>query len=96
MPYAFTEQGVAMLSGVINSEKAIAMNIAIMRAFVQIRKVILENSKIAEQLNKLETRLGEHDAQLNGIYEAIENLLDDKVDKQTATERKRIGFRPDE
>jgi hypothetical protein len=96
LPFAFTEQGVAMLSGIINSPKAIAMNIAIMRAFVQIRKVILENSKIAEQLNKLETRLGEHDAQLNGIYEAIENLLDDKVDKQTATKRKRIGFRPDE
>ena len=93
LPYAFTEQGVAMLSGIINSPKAIAMNIAIMRAFVQIRKVILQNSKIAEQLNKLETRLGEHDAQLNGIYDAIENLLDDKVEKQTWENRKRIGFK---
>jgi hypothetical protein len=44
----------------------------------------------------LEIKLGEHDAQLNGIYEAIENLLDDKVDKQIAKDRKRIGFRPDE
>jgi len=95
-PYAFTEQGVAMLSGIINSPKAIAMNIAIMRAFVQIRKVIFENTKIADQFNELEARLGEHDVQLNGIYEAIENLLDDKVDKHTAKDRKRIGFRPDE
>jgi hypothetical protein len=96
LPYAFTEQGVAMLSGIVNSEKAIAMNIAIMRAFVQIRRVLVEKKKIAEQLEKLEIRLGEHDAQLNGIYEAIENLLDDKVEKQAMKERKRIGFRPDE
>ena len=96
LPYAFTEQGVAMLSGVINSEKAIAMNIAIMRAFVQIRKVIIDNKKIAEQLEKFEMKLGEHDTQLNGIYEAIENLLDDKAEKQIAKANKRIGFRPDE
>ena len=96
LPLAFTEQGVAMLSGIINSEKAVAMNIAIMRAFVQVRKVIFENTKIAEQLKKLEARLGEHDTQLNGIYEAIENLLDDKAYKHTAKDRKRIGFRPDE
>lgn len=48
------------------------------------------------QLNQIRERLGEHDAQLNGIYEAIENLLDDKADKQIARDRKRIGFRPDE
>ena len=95
-PFAFNEQGVAMLSGIINSPKAIAMNIAIMRAFVHIRKVYVENKKIAEQLEKLELKLGEHDVQLNGIYQAIENLLDDKVGKQSAAATKRIGFRPDE
>ena len=96
LPYAFTEQGVAMLSGIINSEKAVAMNIAIMRAFVQIRKVLIDNKKIAEQLKKMEIKLGEHDVQLNGIYVAIENLLDDIVEKQLTKTTRRIGFRPDE
>ena len=96
LPYAFTEQGVAMLSGIINSEKAVAMNIAIMRAFVQIRKVLIDNKRIAEQLKKMEIKLGEHDVQLNGIYLAIENLLDDKVEKQLTKTTRRIGFRPDE
>ena len=72
------------------------MNIAIMRAFVQIRKVLIDNKRIAEQLKKMEIKLGEHDVQLNGIYVAIENLLDNKVEKHTAKDRKRIGFRPDE
>lgn len=85
-----------MLSGVIHSETAIAMNIAIMRAFVQIRKVILENSKVADQLNKLEVKLGEHDAHLNQIYSAIENLLNSKAEIQSTPGKKRIGFRPDE
>lgn len=97
LPFAFTEQGVAMLSGVINSEKAIAMNIAIMRAFVEIRKVMINNKAIAAQLQMLKDRIGEHDVQLNCIYEAIENLLDDKTDKElkeaTWKNRKRIGFK---
>lgn len=57
---------------------------------------MFENTKIAEQLKKLETKLGEHDGQLNGIYEAIENLLGHKVEKQLGRSTKRIGFRPDE
>ena len=81
-PYAFTEQGVAMVSGVINSQRAIAMNIAIMRAFVEIRKFAVSNKKITEQIKNIFDRIGEHDVQLNSIYEAIENLLDDKADKR--------------
>jgi ORF6N domain len=97
MPYAFTEQGVAMLSGIINSERAIAMNIAIMRAFVAMRKIALTNKIIAEKLQKLEDKIGGHDVQLNQIYEAIENLLDDKVEKHSLPKnRKRIGFKPDD
>jgi hypothetical protein len=57
---------------------------------------LLQESDLKVQLNQIRERLGEHDAQLNGIYEAIENLLDDKADKQIARDRKRIGFRPDE
>lgn len=99
LPFAFTEQGVAMLSGVINSAKAIAMNIAIMRAFVEIRKIIINNNSIANKLQLLSERIDGHDAQLNSIYEAIENLLDDKIDKDLEKEnwinRKRIGFKSD-
>ena len=68
-----------------------------MRAFVEIRKIVIENKKIAEQLLRLQEKSGQHDAQLKEIYEAIENLLNDKVEKQSSNNtRKRIGFRPDE
>jgi hypothetical protein len=79
MPYAFTEQGVAMLSGIINSDKAINMNIAIMRAFVEIRRIALRQNDLKEQFKEIRHRLGEHDAQLAGIYDAIENLMDEKA-----------------
>ncbi len=75
-PYAFTEQGDAMLSGILNSDKAINMNIAIMRAFFEVRKVLLAQSDFKEQLKEIKERLGEHDAQLNQIYDAMENLKD--------------------
>jgi hypothetical protein len=67
LPYAFTEQGVAMLSGILNSEKAIAMNIAIMRAFVETRKLFLAELNLSEQLKQIKERIGDHDAQLNQI-----------------------------
>ena len=92
-PYAFTEQGVAMLSGVINSKKAVKMNISIMRAFVEIRRAIINNKNIGNKLKMLEEKLGEHDVQLNQIYDAIENLMDKKVEQETWQERKRIGFK---
>jgi len=93
LPYAFTEQGVAMLSGILNSEKAINMNIAIIRAFVQVRKIILQKSDLKEQLKEIKERLGEHDVQLNQIYDAMENLLDEKAVQRKWEERERIGFK---
>ena len=93
LPYAFTEQGVAMLSGVLNSDKAISMNIAIMRAFVQIKKALLKQSDLKEQLKEIKDRLGEHDVQLNQIYDAMENLLDEKAALRKWEERERIGFK---
>ena len=92
-PYAFTEQGVAMLSGILNSDKAIKMNIAIMRAFVGVRKVLLLQSDLREQLKEIKERLGEHDVQLNQIYDAMENLLDEKAAQRKWDERERIGFK---
>ena len=93
LPYAFTEQGVAMLSGILNSDKAISMNIAIMRAFVEVRRVLLQQSDLRTQLKEIKERLGEHDEQLNQIYDTIENLLDEKAEENKWNERERIGFK---
>lgn len=80
-------------SGILNSERAIKMNIAIMRAFVEIRKVLLQESDLKEQLKLIKERMGEHDVQLSQIYDALENLLDDKATERKWEERERIGFR---
>ncbi|WP_025145837.1 ORF6N domain-containing protein [Pedobacter jeongneungensis] len=93
LPYAFTEQGVAMLSGVVNSDKAINMNIAIMRAFVDVRKILLKQSNINEQLIEIKERIGEHDVQLNELYDAMENLIDEKIAQIKWNDRERIGFK---
>jgi hypothetical protein len=93
LPYVFTEQGVAMLSGVVNSDKAINMNIAIMRAFVAVRHVLLKQNDLKEQLKEIKERVGEHDTQLNHIYDAMENLLDEKAAQRKWDERERIGFK---
>ena len=91
--YVFTEQGVPMLSGVLSSDKAINMNITIMRAFVAIRRLALSQTDIVTQLQQLKQRIGEHDMQLSSIYDAIEDLLDEKVQQNKWESRERIGFR---
>lgn len=93
LPYAFTEQGVAMLSGILNSDRAINMNIAIMRAFVEIRRILIQQNDIHEQLKLIKEKIGDHDVQLNQIYDAMENLLDEKVAQRKWEDRERIGFR---
>ncbi len=89
-----------MLSGIINSGKAIAMNIAIMRAFVSMRKFIFNYESLSKKIEELKRDVGEHDVQLNAIYEALENLMDDKADKELATthwnNRKKIGFKSED
>jgi len=87
LPYAFSEQGVAMLSSVLNSKRAIEVNIAIMRAFVQLRKMIDSHAELSRKLSDLERKLGDHDEQIQAIFEAIRQLMappDKKV--------KKIGF----
>lgn len=92
-PYAFTEQGVAMLSGILQSDKAINMNIAIMRAFVEIRKLALQQNYTAEQLKEIINRLGEHDIQLSSINDTLENMLDEKAAQRKWEDKEKIGFR---
>ena len=87
LPFAFTEQGVAMLSSVLNSERAIEVNISIMRAFVQLRKMIASNNKLAQKLAELEQHLENHDEQIQAIFEAIRQLMTPPVKP-----RKKIGF----
>ena len=93
LPYAFTERGVAMLSGILNNERAIKMNIAIMRAFVEIRKILLLQTDIKEQLRLIQQRITEHDVQLSQIYDSIENLLDENAAQRKWDDRERIGFK---
>ena len=78
-PYVFTEQGVAMLSSVLNSERAIAINIEIMRAFVKLRDLLSSNRELARRFARLETRLDkkltEHDEAIAAILSAIRQLM---------------------
>ena len=93
MPYAFTEQGVAMLSGILSSDTAIEMNIAVMRAFVEIRRIVLMQNDVREQLRLIKNKLGDHDVQLNQIYDAMENLLDEKAAERKWKDSDRVGFK---
>jgi hypothetical protein len=75
LPYAFTEEGVAMLSSVLNSERAVQVNIAIMRAFVRLREILETNRELARKFEELEARVGKHDEQIGSIIEAIRQLM---------------------
>ena len=85
--HAFTEQGVAMLSSVLNSERAIQVNIAIMRVFVRLREMMATHKELAFKLIELEERLEGHDEQIQNIFEAIRQLM-----TSPERERKKIGF----
>ena len=75
LPYVFTEQGVAMLSGIISSERAILVNIAIMRAFVKLREILLTHKELAHKLSELEHKIEKHDTEIQAIFEAIRQLM---------------------
>jgi len=86
-PYAFTEQGVAMLSSALNSERAIKVNIAIMRAFVKLRQILDTNREFAKKFSELEQRVGKHDEEIDAILEAIRQLM-----APPGRPRREIGF----
>ena len=88
LPYVFTEQGVAMLSSVLNSERAIQVNILIMRAFTKLREILLTHKDLAIKLDNLEKKYADHDEKIKDIFEAIRQLL-----QPPPIEKKRkIGF----
>jgi len=74
-PHVFTEQGIAMLSSVLNSERAIKVNIAIMRTFVKLRQTLDTNRELAQKFSQLEQRVGKRDEEIAGILEAIRRLM---------------------
>jgi hypothetical protein len=86
-PHAFTEQGVAMLSGVLNSERAIAVNIQIMRAFTYLRRMLLTNRNLRHKIEEMEKK---YDKQFAIVFRAIKQLLEPPPVK----EKKIIGFHP--
>lgn len=87
LPYVFTEQGVAMLSSVLNSERAIRVNIAIMRVFVSIREILSTHKKLAYKLNELERKIEKHDVEIKSVFEAIRQLM---IPPEPS--KKKIGF----
>ncbi len=88
LPYAFTEQGVSMLSSVINSKQAILVNIQIMRTFVRLRQMLLANKDLAKRLDELEAK---YDKQFKVVFEAIRQLMQTEVKP-----KRRIGFHSNE
>jgi hypothetical protein len=89
-PYAFTEQGVPMLSSVLNSDRAIAVNIEIMRTFVRIRRLLESDRSLARKFNRIERKLASHDEAIVGILSAIRQLM-----HPTERNRRGIGFTAD-
>ena len=87
-PRAFTEQGVAMLSSVLKSHRAIEVNIAIMRAFVHLRKMIASHKELAKKLKELEHHIKDHDEKIRAIFEAIQQL----ISLPPGYSKKKIGF----
>jgi ORF6N domain len=91
-PYVFTEQGVAMLSGVLRSKRAVAVNIAIMRAFVELRRAATSSAAIEKRLDELEhetrAKLRQHDQQLGQIFQALRQLI-----SPPPRPRRQVGFR---
>jgi hypothetical protein len=75
LPCAFTEQGVAMLSSVLRSERAVEVNIAIMRTFVQLRRLMDSNALLAEKIEALEEKYADHDQQFQLVFDAIRQLI---------------------
>ena len=92
LPFAFTEQGVAMLASVLNSEKAIQVSIQIIRAFVFLRQYALTHKDLTDKIKELESK---YDQQFHDVYDALNYLL--KKDKQETEQknRKQIGFKPE-
>ena len=89
LPFAFTEQGVAMLSSVLNSERAVQVNIAIMRAFVKLREILSTHRELGERIAELEKKYRQHDDKIQVVFDAIREM----IEPPQVSPKRRIGFR---
>jgi len=88
LPYVFTEQGIAMLSSVLNSRRAILVNIQIMRTFIKLKKIILSNKDLELKMEQLQKKYDKHDQEIQAIFSVIKNWIDEQEKP-----KKEIGFR---
>jgi hypothetical protein len=94
LPYAFTEYGVGMLASVLKSERAMKMNVAIVRAFIALKKFGLSYAKLADQIKALKSRSTNHEKQLKMLYVSLDNLLRQaRAKKEWQEKREMIGFK---
>jgi phage regulator Rha-like protein len=93
MPYAFTEHGVTMLASILKSDKAVQMNIAIVRAFIALRQFVLSYKELAEEIQEIKQTVENHSEQLTKIYGAIEFLLAKKASEKKWEDRERVDFK---
>ena len=91
-PNAFTEQGVAMLSGILSSDRAINVNIQIMRIFTRIRQMFVDNTELRLEIEKIKAKLDNQDKNMEIVFRYLDELIDRKEEPQ---ERIRIGYKPD-
>lgn len=101
-PYMFTENGVAMLSGILNSARAVQVNIQIMRAFTRLRSLVADNADIRKAIRNIEQRLGAHDQQIQVAFAALKSLMQSKpsspeqIIPQVLPLKKKMGFGKEE
>ena len=91
LPYAFTQEGIAMLSGILNSDRAIAVNIQIMRTFTKLREFLSSHKELAAKLQELEQKFSEHDQKFAAVFEAIRKLIEAQTKPKRSTPK--IGFK---
>ena len=92
-PYAFTEHGVLMLSSVLNSERAIQVNIQIIRIFTNMREMLMSHKEILQRLEQIENKLFEHDDKIMLVFEYIKQLEQSKQEELDQNNRKKIGYK---
>src|SRR3989339_474417 len=90
-PFAFTEQGIAMLSSVLRGDRAALVNIAIMRTFIRLNRMLMDNKKLAAKLAEHDARLTDHDERISNLFDAIQEIMEPPLKP-----RPRIGFNPPE
>lgn len=90
LPYVFTEQGVAMLSGTLSSDRAIAVNIQIMRIFTRIRQMLMDNTELRLEIEKIKKKVDNHDKNMEVVFQYLDELLDKK---ESTKDRKQIGYK---